>query len=241
MPVRSQDASREAPTRRRVVRTRTLYPVPDVPADDAPVVAEPPAPRRAVPSTVVATEPARLRRRLPRPAWRPGSAMAGAGSGVSRRVGVILVALLVAALGGLVWSGQRWYVARHLDQAHEAAMAAARQTTVDFVTISADSVDRDLQRIAAGATGDFKDEFTRGLPQVRAAVVENKVSSTGTVLRSALVSGDLDSAVVLVSVDASVKNTGAPEGRISHYRIQVDVALDPASGHWLVSRLQFVG
>ena len=235
---------RETPTRRRVVRTRTLYPVPDIPAD----------PRPAAPSTVPAPEPAgggpRPGRRLPRPTIRlgrgragagTGSAKAGTGTGVPRRLGVLLVALLVLALGALAFTGQRWYAARNLAQANEAAMAAARQTTVDFVTISADSVDKDLQRIAAGATGDFKDEFTRGMPQVRAAVVENKVSSTGSVLRSALVSGDLDSAVVLVSVDASVKNTGAPEGRISHYRIQVDVTLDPTSDRWLVSRLQFVG
>jgi len=74
---------------------------------------------------------------------------------------------------------------------------------------------------------------------VRAAVVENKVSSTGTILRAAIVSADLDSAVVLVAMDASVKNVGAPEGRLSHYRIQVDVVLD--GGRWLVSRLQFVG
>ena len=35
------------------------------------------------------------------------------------------------------------------------------------------SVDGDLQRIVAGATGDFRDEFTRGMPQVRSAVVDN--------------------------------------------------------------------
>ena len=77
---------------------------------------------------------------------------------------------------------------------------------VNFVSISAASVDRDLQRIAAGATGDFKDEFTRGQPQVRAAVVENKVDSRGSVLRAGLVSGDRRTAVVLVAVDATVKN-----------------------------------
>ena len=101
---------------------------------------------------------------------------------------------------------------------------------MDFVSISASSVDGDLQRIADGATGDFKDEFTRGMPQVRQAVVENKVESTGKVLRAGLVSGDLDSAVVLVAVDATVKNVGAPDGRLSHYRIQVDLALDPGIG-----------
>ena len=154
---------------------------------------------------------------------------------------VVLGLLLAGALAATVAMGRRWYDHRQLDAAQQAALAAAKQTTVDFVSISAATVDRDLQRIAAGATGEFKDEFTRGLSQVRSAVVENNVESRGEVLRAGVVSGDRDSALVLVAIDATVKNKGAPEGRLSHYRIQVDVALDRASGKWLVSRLQFVG
>jgi Mce-associated membrane protein len=152
-----------------------------------------------------------------------------------------LLVLLAAALVAGVLGGQRWYGQRQLDQAHQAALAAAKQATVDFVSISASTVDRDLQRIQAAATGEFADEFTRGTAQVRAAVVDNKVESQGTVLRAGLVSGDLDSAVVLVAVDATVKNVRAPDGRPSHYRIQVDLAKDARTGRWLVSRLQFVG
>jgi len=140
-----------------------------------------------------------------------------------------------------VVTGQRWYADRALDRAHAQALAAARQTAVDFVSVSASSVDRDLARIVAGATGEFREEFVRGQAQVRAAVVENKVASTGSVLRAGLVSGDRRSAVVLVAVDATVRNVKAPEGRPSHYRIQVEVNRDPGAGRWLVSRLQFVG
>jgi Mce-associated membrane protein len=149
--------------------------------------------------------------------------------------------LLVAALAAAGVAGYGWYAQQRLAAAHQEALAAARQTTVNFVSVSASSVDRDLQRVQAGATGDFKDEFKRGLAQVRSAVVENKVDSHGTVLRAALVSGDRDSAVVLVAVDATVKNVSAPQGRLSHYRIQVDMTRDGGSGRWLLSRLQFVG
>lgn len=152
---------------------------------------------------------------------------------------VALAAVLAVALAAAVFGGYRWYGDRALDRAHEAALAAARQTAVNFVSVSASSVDRDLQRIVAGATGEFRDEFVRGQAQVRAAIVENKVESTGTVLRAGLVSGDRRSAVVLVAVDATVKNVKAPDGRPSHYRIQVDVTRDGDA--WLVSRLQFVG
>ncbi len=150
---------------------------------------------------------------------------------------VVLAAVLVA--GGLL--GRRWYDQRQLDEARSQALAAARQTCVNFVSISASTVDSDLKRIADGATGQFKDEFTQDTAQVKAAVVQNKVDSHGTVLRAGVVSADRHSAVILVAVDATVKNTSAPDGRLSHYRIQVNMARDAASGRWLVAQLQFVG
>ncbi|MCW3845073.1 hypothetical protein ONA70_33905 [Micromonospora yasonensis] len=170
------------------------------------------------------------------------SAAAAPGTpGRGRALIALLVVLLAAALAGAGVYGHRWYVDRATDQAHREAVAAARQAAVNFVSVSAASVDRDLQRVTAGATGDFKDEFTRGQAQVRAAVVANKVQSHGSVLRAALVSGDRRHAVVLVAVDATVKNVKAPDGRPSHYRIQLDLTWDGDSGEWLVSKLQFVG
>jgi Mce-associated membrane protein len=167
----------------------------------------------------------------PRPRRSPGAWLT---------IGVLLVALLatVVATGVL---GRRWYDQRQLDAGRQQALAAARQTTVNFVSISAASVDRDLQRIADGATGQFKDEFSQDTPQVRAAVVANNVDSHGTVLRAGVVSADRRSAVVLLAVDATVKNTSAPDGRLSHYRIQTSLVRDAHSGRWLVSQLQFVG
>lgn len=158
--------------------------------------------------------------------WAPTAVLAGA-------------LCLTLALAGIF--GYRWYQDRALEQARGHALAAARQTTVNFVSVSASSVDGDLQRITAGATGEFKEEFIRGQAQVRAAVIENKVESRGTVLRAGLVNGNRHNAVALVAVDATVKNVHAPEGRPAHYRIRVDLTRDRDSGAWLVSRLQFVG
>jgi Mce-associated membrane protein len=153
----------------------------------------------------------------------------------------VLVMVLVVSLATLAWAGNGWWKQRQLETAHSEAVAAARQLAVNFVSISAATVDADLARIAAGATGDFGDEFGRNMPRVRQAVLENQVQSTGTVLRAGLVSGDDDSAVVLVAIDATVINVKAPDGRVSHYRMQFDLAKDGASGKWLVAKLQFVG
>lgn len=148
-----------------------------------------------------------------------------------------VVLVLALALAG--FTGWRWFEHDQLDRAHNGAIAAARQFTVDFVSISAATVDNDIERVTASSAGDFHDEYTRGKTQVRAAVVENQVQSSGTVLRAALVSGDRDSAVVLVAIDANVKNVKAPQGRPSHYRIKVDLVKE--GDRWLVSRLEFVG
>ncbi|GIG87091.1 hypothetical protein [Plantactinospora endophytica] len=161
--------------------------------------------------------------------------------GRRRGVTVALVAVLCAVLALAGLFGYRWWQDRAVERAHGQALAAARQTTVNFVSVSASSVDSDLQRITAGATGEFREEFVRGQAKVRAAVLENKVESRGTVLRAGLVSGDRRHAVVLVAMDATVKNVNAPDGRPAHYRIQVDLTREDDSDTWLVSRLQFVG
>jgi Mce-associated membrane protein len=218
----AKGTGRPAPHPRRAVVRR--LPLPDDPVallerlDQEPVDDGPPA-------GAGGTSAPRRPRRWRRPRWTTVAAAVAFAA-------VLAVAVLV---------GHRWYGDRALDKAHQQALAAARQESVNFVSVSASSVDRDLQRVVAGATGDFKDEFVRGQDQVRKAVVENNVQSTGTVLRTGLVSGGRHSAVVLVAVDATVKNVKAPDGRTSHYRIQVDVTRDAGSGAWLVSRLQFVG
>ena len=153
-----------------------------------------------------------------------------------------LCVLLAAALIGAGLAGRDLYQRRQVEAAHQQAMAAARQAAVDFMSISAATVDADIERITSNSAGDFREEFTRGAAQVRSAVLENKVAARGTVLRTGLVSGDTRTAVVLVAVDATVKNKKAPDGRLSHYRVRVGLTHDDEDGsRWLVTQLQFVG
>lgn len=207
---------------------------PDVPAE--PSVAEVAVPEKVAPRP----RPTRARVRPPAPKRKPRPRKETVSPRARWAVRLLVVALLGALAAAGVF-GRQWYGQRQLDTARQQALAAARQETVDFVSISAATVDADLKRIADGATGDFRDEFTRDTAQVRAAVVENKVQSKGTVLRAAVVSSGARAAVVLVALDATVKNTNAPDGRLSHYRIQVSLTRDAGSGRWLVSQLQFVG
>lgn len=152
---------------------------------------------------------------------------------------LVLIASTTVVLGG--YAGYSAYREHRIREGHKAAAASARQVVVDFLTISAASVTRDLRQVLDGSTGEFRKQYEAGMSEVRTAVVENKVASTGKVLRSGVVSGDADSAVVLVAVDARITNVRSPKGRKAHYRVQVDMVYDEGSDRWLVSRLEFVG
>lgn len=158
-----------------------------------------------------------------------------------RTTTAVLAVLLVAVTVAGTVIGLRWNDRRETADGLRDALAAGRQSAVNFMSLSVATIDRDMQRIIDGATGDFKQEYERNKATFRNQVVENKAESTCTVLRSATLSGDRDSAVVLIAMDATVKNVSTPNGRLAHYRLQLDVVKDRGSGRWLVSRLQFVG
>jgi Mce-associated membrane protein len=169
----------------------------------------------------------------------PGAAVASA-SGRRRGWLVLTLLVLVIALAATsVWLAVGAYNRGEDAAARADALQASRQTVQNFVSISAATIDRDLQRVSDGATGDFADEFGRGKAQVKSVVVANKVASEGQVLESAVVSSDRDSASVLVIVDAKVTNVSAPKGQLRHYRIKVDLA--KVDNDWRVATLKFVG
>jgi len=156
-------------------------------------------------------------------------------------VNVVLGVLLVAATVLAIVAVSRWQDQRQLEAVRQEALAAAKQAAVNFVAISDSTVDSDMQRIIDGAAGDFTDQYVSNRATFKDQVVANKASSTGTVLRAAILSNDSDSAVVLVALDATVRNTGTPDGRLSHYRMQLSMARDADTGKWLVAQLDFVG
>jgi Mce-associated membrane protein len=158
------------------------------------------------------------------------------------RRGIVVLGLLglaVLLLAGAAFLGYG-AIQRYQDtSARDAAVQAARKTVLNFVSISAATIDRDLERVSDGATGEFAEQFDSGKPRVKEVVVEAKVRSTGRILESAVVSSDRDSAAVLVVVDGTVVNTNAPKGQLRHYRIRVDMAAE--KGAWRVAKLNFVG
>lgn len=117
-------------------------------------------------------------------------------------------------------------------------LQAARQQGVNITTLDHRSVDRDLQRVLALATGDFRKEFEAGTKELTDLVVQNEAVSTGEVLEAGIVTADSDSARVLVVADSTVSNSATEEQQVRHYRMQLDLVR--RGDRWLTSSLSFV-
>lgn len=161
---------------------------------------------------------------------RPGArTMALAALALAAVACLVLVALTLPRLGE----------AADRDQRRAEVLRAARQQAVNFTTLDYRRLDRDLGRVLAGATGDFRTQFEAGTKDLSELVTANEAVSTGEVLEAGIVSDDEDSARVLVVADSTVTNTTGPDPQKRHYRLQLDLVRDGA--RWLVSDLQFVG
>lgn len=148
---------------------------------------------------------------------------------------LVLVATVVLAATG----GRAWYDSRERQQAQREALAAGRQLAVNFATLDYRSVDADTARVRDGATGAFLEQYTTSLADLRKVIVDNRSTSRVERAEAAYVSGDTDSARVIVGVVAPTTNTNLPDGETKTYRISL--GLREVAGTWKVETLDFVG
>jgi Mce-associated membrane protein len=151
--------------------------------------------------------------------------------------GLVAATVLTTALS--LWLAFGLYEQREADQRRQGILAAARQSALNFTSLDYRHYDRDSANVLAGATGEFKKQFTAQTDQLTKLVARNRSVSEGQVLEAGIVRSDEDSARVLVVADSKVSNTAVPEGEARTYRLQLDLVHQ--DGRWLTSDVEFVG
>lgn len=151
-------------------------------------------------------------------------------------LGVLAVLLLAAdAALAVLWLSHRSH-RDALESARTDAVVAARQEIVNLDSLSAATIDRDLATVLAGATGTFREQFSRSQADLKALVLQHKTQSTAVIASAAVVRADSSSATVLVAADRTVRDSTTPDGQVAHDRWTVD--LEKHGGRWLVADLQ---
>ncbi|MFI2336641.1 hypothetical protein ACH474_24920 [Nocardia rhamnosiphila] len=146
-----------------------------------------------------------------------------------------LIILAVAALAFAGFLGRQLKKENALDSAAHAATDAARTYAVTLTSVDSNNLDHDFTAVLDGATGEFKDMYTRSSGRLRQLLMDNKATGEGTVLDAAVKSATPTKVEVLLFIDQTVTNAAAPDPRVDRSRVAMTMEL--VDGRWLASRV----
>ncbi|HET9875388.1 MAG TPA: Mce protein [Mycobacterium sp.] len=166
-----------------------------------------------------------------------------AGSGRRWRISFprwLVAVVLVAVLAGAGYGGWSLLQRHETDVAGQQALAAAEKyvlTLTNFDSVFADpAVEKDMDYLLDGATGEYKDMYARSQAKLLKLQVEKKAAGRGTIVDSTVKSATKDKAVVVLLVDQSVTNADNPDPQLDRSRVRV--TMYKVDGRWLVGYLE---
>ena len=120
-----------------------------------------------------------------------------------------------------------------------AVIDSATDEATAFVNIRYDDAEASIEAVMAGATGAFREQYSKSTEEVIKILEENKSVMVGEVLWTGVVALDPDSATVVVATTGTVANVQTDNKPVArNFRLQLDLVLE--EGRWLTSDLQFV-
>ncbi|MET4046715.1 MULTISPECIES: hypothetical protein [unclassified Rhodococcus (in: high G+C Gram-positive bacteria)] len=160
----------------------------------------------------------------------------------TNRLDLVLTSLFVVVVLALLAGGVYLFLANRATSAEDAQaerfVQTARQTVLNLTTIHPDSAQEDVDRLLAGASGDFKAEFEGREGPFVDVVKQARVDSNGEIIEAGIENSSDDTADVLVAARAMVKNSDAEEPQPRDFRLRVTVADD--GDVMTASRVEFV-
>jgi Mce-associated membrane protein len=149
---------------------------------------------------------------------------------------LVLLALLVAT--ALVVTGGD-EADEQLTAAQQDVAGAARAEALAFLTVDHRDMDRLIDAVLDGATGDFAEQYASQRETLTREAVRTEATSSPEVVSLGVGDQDGDSATVLVAANSTVTNTGTTdEGQVRYYRLRLELVRE--DGRWLTDDLRFV-
>jgi Mce-associated membrane protein len=150
-----------------------------------------------------------------------------------RLVTAILVAVLLA---GAAWTAKDVVDQRSDERLNASALAAGRDAAVAFTSYDYRHINQDLDRVTSESTGTFRQQFSKALGALTAAIKQAHGVSRGTVTQAGLVRSSAAAAVVIASVDAQITNSATRGVTLRRYRLQI--TLNRVAATWLIADIQ---
>jgi Mce-associated membrane protein len=151
-------------------------------------------------------------------------------------VAAALIAVLTGAAGHVGW--QRFHQ-HQKEVAAQQALAAAEKYVVTLTSLDSNGIDKHVADVLDGSTGEFGDNYAKSTSgQHRQAIIDNKVTTRGWVVESAVKSVTTNKVQVLLMVDQSVNSLASPEPQIDRSRIKM--TMQKVGDRWLVSNIELL-
>lgn len=151
------------------------------------------------------------------------------------RIGLVAAVYLGAfGLAGIL--GWKLWEQHTLDQAGQNAQRTAINYAQVLTSIDSNNLDENFAEVLNGATGDFKDMYTKDSMKLRQLLIDNKATAHGVVVDSAIQSESKDKVVVLLLVDQTVSNTARPDARSDSSRMKM--TMEKVDNRWLASKVE---
>ena len=150
---------------------------------------------------------------------------------------VAVVVIARSAAAGTAWA---LVYAQHQRDAEAAeALAAARGYAVMLTTTDQSTIDKNFADVLGGATGEFKDAYSKAAATMRKMLIDNKVSTTGVVEDGAVKDVRGDDVDVLLSVKQDVSSAGVKEKRTDY--VSVSMTMRKVGDRWLAAEVLLAG
>lgn len=153
---------------------------------------------------------------------------------VGRRL--VAAGIVVAALGAAAYFTWKLQQQQMIDDAAVDARNAAVQYAHTLTEIDPKTFDRNLSEALNGATGHFKDEYTRASVQIRQLVIANNQVAHGAIVGSAIESKSAATVVILIMVNQTVTQTTPPDPRINRSRMKI--TMEKVDGSWRAGNVE---
>lgn len=149
---------------------------------------------------------------------------------------VLVVVALLAALTAAGWTLRDVTQERESADRDRAVLAAGREAAVAFTSYDYRHIDEDLDRVTGKSTGEFRDQFTKALGALTAAIKKARGVSTGEVTHAGIVRISNTSAVIIAAVDAQITNKDTKGPSMRRYRLQI--TLNRVDEDWLIANIE---
>lgn len=149
------------------------------------------------------------------------------------------VGIFVAVVATACYEGWLLYQHHQKNAAAREALDVAQQYAVTLTTADPTTLDQRVTDVVNGATGDFKDRYTKASADLRKVFLDNKVTTKGEVVDSAVKSAATGRVEVMLFVKQTVTNSVIPGPGVD--LTAVTITMEKVDGRWLASRVVLPG